>query len=470
MIHMESVSYQLVNIFRTGNPILDILIALLIPYLILNFKKLDIKLPRLYREPRYSRQIRWYSEWRHPESRIESGSIYRIALHWYLKTQKNNINQYIFGSNEAINFQNNTTLYIQDIKIDIKDYTDPIKYQKDDKEYTEMCQITIYTISASTPQKIDQFMDTVLQKYNDYQKSQDNKYKYIYRFYECDLKNNQLQYTRHVFNTCKSFDNIFFSKKDSFLNVINQFSNNTGIYEKSQHKLTILLSGLPGCGKSSIIKALAKDLDRNILQLYLSNFKTKSQFENTVYYNNISLGGQSKGLVADLNNPIYVFEDITDDSDIVLQDKYKKEKKNNTHLYHKWMMIQNMKDFTDEQKKFYSELTENQSENDDLTLSVLLNWLDGNLEQPGRVVIITTNNPEKLHPVLIRPGRITMHIHFDYATEDLIQQQTEYYFGKRLTKVPEKVRACDLEMCYIQSGGNWDMYRELVANIGKNAT
>lgn len=464
---MDSLSYQLVNIFRTGNPVLDILIALLIPFLILKIKDIKLKLPTINREPRYSRQIRWYSEWRHPEAKLETGSQYRCALQWYLKTQKDVIDRYIVGNKYNIYFTNNTTIYIQGIKIHIKNYTDPIKYQCGDKECTELCQVVIYTLSADSSEKIDIFIDDVLEKHTNYEKNEADKYKYIYQFKEYDMKDNQIYYIRHKFDTQKSFDNIFFPEKDTLLDVIKQFKTQTGIYEKSQHKLTLLLSGLPGCGKSSIIKALAKELDRNILQLYLSNFKKKSQFEDIAYGSHIKLGGDSKGLVFNTNNPITVFEDITDDSDIVLQDKYKTKKSNN-HLYHQWMMMQYTKDLTEEQKKFYAELS--QTEEDDLTLSVLLNWLDGNLEQPGRVVIITTNNPEKLHPVLVRPGRITMHIHFDYATEESIQQQTEYYFGRRLLEIPKKVRACDLEMCYIQSGGVWDRYVELVMNISTDST
>lgn len=36
----------------------------------------------------------------------------------------------------------------------------------------------------------------------------------------------------------------------------------------------------------------------------------------------------------------------------------------------------------------------------------LLNVLDGVVDTPNRIVIMTTNHPEKLDPALIRPGRI----------------------------------------------------------------
>lgn len=43
---------------------------------------------------------------------------------------------------------------------------------------------------------------------------------------------------------------------------------------------------------------------------------------------------------------------------------------------------------------------------DPLTLSHLLNILDGLLETPGRILIITSNHPEKLDEALVRPGTI----------------------------------------------------------------
>lgn len=45
------------------------------------------------------------------------------------------------------------------------------------------------------------------------------------------------------------------------------------------------------------------------------------------------------------------------------------------------------------------------------TLSGLLNVLDGVGSQEGRIVIMTTNKPERLDSALVRPGRVDMKIH-----------------------------------------------------------
>lgn len=44
----------------------------------------------------------------------------------------------------------------------------------------------------------------------------------------------------------------------------------------------------------------------------------------------------------------------------------------------------------------------------------LLNVLDGVVDTPGRIVIMTTNHLDVLDQALIRPGRIDKKIHLDY--------------------------------------------------------
>jgi ATP-dependent 26S proteasome regulatory subunit len=71
-----------------------------------------------------------------------------------------------------------------------------------------------------------------------------------------------------------------------------------------------------------------------------------------------------------------------------------------------------------------TELTSRKSNNvaDKLTLSCLLNIFDGILETPGRIIILTTNYPDRIDKELLRPGRIDINIELKKASSDTINK------------------------------------------------
>jgi len=73
------------------------------------------------------------------------------------------------------------------------------------------------------------------------------------------------------------------------------------------------------------------------------------------------------------------------------------------------------------------------SKYDKLDLSGLLNVLDGVVDCPNRILIMTTNHPEKLDPALIRPGRIDKIIYLGYLQAPEAKEMVEHYFGDELT-------------------------------------
>ena len=65
---------------------------------------------------------------------------------------------------------------------------------------------------------------------------------------------------------------------------------------------------------------------------------------------------------------------------------------------------------------------------DELNLTGILNVLDGVVDTPGRMLVISTNHPEVLDPALIRPGRVHKKLRLGYmALEDLVRM-VEHYF------------------------------------------
>jgi chaperone BCS1 len=63
-----------------------------------------------------------------------------------------------------------------------------------------------------------------------------------------------------------------------------------------------------------------------------------------------------------------------------------------------------------------------------LTLSGLLNAIDGPLATDGRVLLMTTNHPEHLDPALIRPGRVDRQLELKNADAYQARQLFERFF------------------------------------------
>ncbi|VDQ07173.1 unnamed protein product [Trichobilharzia regenti] len=63
-----------------------------------------------------------------------------------------------------------------------------------------------------------------------------------------------------------------------------------------------------------------------------------------------------------------------------------------------------------------------------LTLSGLLNALDGVTSTDGRIIFMTTNYIEKLDPALIRPGRVDMRVRVDMCDRSqLLKMFSRFY-------------------------------------------
>ena len=65
---------------------------------------------------------------------------------------------------------------------------------------------------------------------------------------------------------------------------------------------------------------------------------------------------------------------------------------------------------------------------DALNLAGILNALDGIVDSPGRILVMTTNHPEKLDPALVRPGRINLKLHLGYIDSEAAMEMCAHYF------------------------------------------
>jgi len=243
-------------------------------------------------------------------------------------------------------------------------------------------------------------------------------------------------FTMKQFNTNRTFKNVIGPESRLIEKRVNFFMNNKQWYSANGIPYTfgLMLYGLPGCGKTSIIKALSGVTHRHIINIKLHKFVTKTQMENLFFSEtlNVVQNGRNETVIIPIDQRIYLFEDLdADDTDILLDRSetpaYVKEK-DFTTLDDTSCGFKDFKDLyksrEDKEKEEFS--------NEKLTLSCLLNLLDGVLEAPGRIVVMTTNYIEKLDSALIRPGRIDLICEFKKCTNQSIIEFIEMFYDVEL--------------------------------------
>jgi len=244
------------------------------------------------------------------------------------------------------------------------------------------------------------------------------------------LPNNSV-FTMKVFQTNRKFTNLFGPEISVVRKRVEFFIKNRKWYDTKgiPYTLGLLLSGQAGAGKTSSIKCLANETKRHIININLNNDITKTQLEN-LFFNELIMvlnvsTGQSEKYYIPLDQRIYVLEDIDCQSDLVMERTAKKAVTENPDV--------------PTSIKTNPGRPDTYANNDDwmqaekIDLSFLLNLLDGVLEIPGRIVIMTSNFPEKLDRALIRPGRIDVIANFTKCSHQTMIQMIEFFYDIVLT-------------------------------------
>lgn len=156
------------------------------------------------------------------------------------------------------------------------------------------------------------------------------------------------------------------------------------------YKLVILLHGIPGVGKSSLIFALASHFNRELCSM-------------------MSINRIDKAFMGAPDNSFMLIEDID-------------------------MLAVSRDDDDDDNAP--AKMIEEIANNDDKkasslsALHVLINSLDGVATPHGLIVFITTNYKDRLDPALVRDGRIDMDIEMGPLEPKAIQRMFTAFYGK----------------------------------------
>ena len=304
------------------------------------------------------------------------------------------------------------------------------------------------------------------------------------------------KYKRYKLSDEKTFACVFFAQKPKVLRALGHFQNRTGKYAIPgfPHKLGVLLYGPPGTGKTSLVKAIACHTNRHIINVPLSRIRTNQELLDIMYdqvFRAIKVGGSQdedgertekhKHLIKDV---VFLLEDIdaasgvvkardpvtgsaatteptlkrestmmmaiaktaNDDSegdtaeddeanDDAEKDKQKEKKKESDDESDKAKSETCSSTKKGRGSSRRDELTEGEKRKkkssddvDKLDLAGLLNVLDGILDAPGRILVMTTNHPEQLDPALMRPGRVNMQLFMGFIQGREAEEMVRHFY------------------------------------------
>lgn len=267
------------------------------------------------------------------------------------------------------------------------------------------------------------YIEQCIEIYDEHVKNQlKNQYTFIFDGIKKSegCKTIKLEYQEYPFVSTKTFDNMFFERKQELIKRIDYFNDNKQMYQRLGIPYTfgMLFHGPPGCGKTSAIKAIANYTKRHVIVLPVKKIKSietlKQIFLNT-FINSYYIPSDKR---------LYVFEEIDCGQwkNVVMDRSLQDEQVTPTPL------IIYEKDKT----VLAAAAAAAAQEEVTINLGEFLELLDGIIEISGRMIILSSNRPEILDPALLRPGRVDFNIEFNKMSREDVKNMYRLWFDQEI--------------------------------------
>ena len=327
---------------------------------------------------------------------------------------------YVIGQKDFFKVNENILCHLRNVSSSSED-----EYERIDFE--------LYSYSL-TLTELRKWVDSIYKKieYDKQNKFGDDRFFFNESLINNNIPSKNLMFSMTRFQTNKSLDTLYGPSIKTLKKRVDLFKNNSTWYKKNgiPHTLGILLHGSPGTGKSSTIKAIAQDLDRHIFNLKLTKNTTQQQMWNLFYNDSVyCLTDKSNNTTRHYiptDQRLYVLEDVDCLTSVLIDRKIKEEQDKLEQIEQR-----NKRSNIDMEAKKRMEELQNEGENAKLNLNFLLGLIDGLLETPGRILIMSSNYPEKLDKAILRPGRIDINMELKECDIDTMREMFYNFYKER---------------------------------------